>query len=365
LKERLVKILELNLQDILGISLFAILSTVLIKKRISLIILLLSFTGMKFAFGGFVSTFGASAAVVLTPLIDNFEDGVDPNLWGGMYAPMNSGVGVSSGSIAITYDSTQYKGASGYSMRINYNVPHTADWTGMQIGLAPMDGSRNVSAYRYLTFDIKGLTAGQSFRIEFQSASGTQSHIYLTDYLDGGASTSWQNVQIPLDAFANFASISAITDLKYINFVFEHDYLSTSTFPTSGTINIDNIGFGSAQPSLVRIDHFGDKWGLNALGGNMGGMGNDTAHSATIAFDNINYMGTGIPFGLRVNYNVPTGNWAGCYFLVGGWTTGAVAMPHDFSAYNYLNLSCAGAAGIKPPYRFKVELQYNNNGTTD
>jgi len=319
---------------------------------------LLSF-GLSYGSGPVIAaTFGASATIAFTPLIDNFDSGHAPNFWGGGYYPLNTGGGR---ALSINYDSSQHSGSTGGSLRIDYGVPSSGDWAGMQITLAPASGTRPiVGSYRYLTFDIKGAIAGQSFKIEFQGSGGTKSHIYLTDYLDGGTSTGWQTVQIPLDAFANYSSAGAITDLQYINLVFEHDYFTACGMSTGSSVYIDNLAFGTTQLSAVRMDHFGDNYGLDALGGNMGGMGTN-GDSALISFDTTNFKT--FARSLKVNYSAPTGNWAGCYFIIGGGATGNVATAHDFSAYSKLKISVAGATGIAPPEKFRIEL-VSTNGTS-
>ncbi|MFC2091906.1 hypothetical protein ACFLTD_03950, partial [Elusimicrobiota bacterium] len=221
------------------------------------------------------------AASGTTMLIDNFEDGTDPNLWGGNYGVMND-----FGGLTVSYD-----GANGYNGSVNalaldFNVAITDEWSGMLVMLSnDVDNIQaDISAYEYLTFQVKGSVANIPVKIGLENASSgdrNKANVYVNDYLDGGVTTSYQEVRIPLDAFANLDDLS---NMKVITFVFENGYATANGAPVSGILYIDDIGFGSDSVDNVRIDHFGDNYGPNALGGNMGDMAGGTAsHSSVIA----------------------------------------------------------------------------------
>ena len=313
----------------------------------------------------FATTFVSSATVAMSgsvqltaisDIIDNFDSMTGVNNWGGQYAQINTGSGR---TVGISYDSTVYAGASGASLKVVYNVPNSMDWAGVSIGLANQpiaNTSRNINIYNTFSFDVKGANAGQSFKIEFKENGVTNSAVvYLSDYLDqtsgsnSGTSTGWQTVNIPIDAFANFSS--NITNLSEINFIFEHDYLVASGMNTSDTIWLDNIRFSAPAQTAVRIDSFGDGWGLDALGGNIGTMG---------------YTGTSIGYNssifsdatrcLQLNYNIPNYEYSGVWFIVGGGSDKNTPVSHDFSAYNKFKIRIKLASATNYPSKIKLEL---------
>jgi|GEM_PF-3560215 len=307
-------------------------------------------------------TVAMSGTVSLTGiglLLDDFESGTSANNWGGQYGQLNIGSGR---SVNITRETG---GNPGNCLRVDYNVPNSADWAGMSIGLAnqPVEStSRDIysagAGAKTFSFDIKGASAGQSFKIEWKRNGVTNTAIlYLSDYLgrdsgtNSGTSTGWETVTIPIDAFANFQNI---IDLSIINLIFEHDYLLGNEMLTSHTIWLDNIKFGGDEPALVIIDTFGDAWGLNALGGNIGTMPNV---GTTISFNFLDFSPS--PRSLALSYDMAEG-WSGVWFEFGGGDRtppGSKATSHDFSAYNYLKIRVKLASDVNHPTKIKLELQ--------
>ncbi len=312
--------------------------------------------------GSAVVNIPAAITYPMSDLIDNFDSASTVNNLGGSYNPLNT---AADRLVNIAKDTNNYSGASGKSLRVNYLTVNTTDWVGMQITLAPSGGARDISTYKSLNFDIKGEDLGQSFKIELLNANSVKASIYLSDYADLGTSTGttpstgWTHVVIPLDAFANFTDASALTNLTYINFVFENGYEDKCGLLKSSTIYIDNLVFGTTQQNVVRIDHFGDNYGPDALGGNSGPMSGasdplDTPIYAQISYDTTTFHN--FPRSLKYYYNVPTGMWSGYWIQFGGGVTGSTATVHDFSGYSKLRLTVRGADSLTPPTKFKIEL---------
>ena len=306
-----------------------------------------------------------SGTVQLTSIgdvIDNFDSMTGVNNWGGQYSQINTGSGR---TVDISYDSTVHAGASGASLKIVYNVPSSADWAGVGIGLAnqPVANiSRDISSYNTFSFDVKGASAGQSFRIEWKENNVTNTAVvYLSDYLDqtsgsnSGTSTSWQTVNIPIDAFANFSN--NITNLSEINLIFEHDYLSANGMNTSDTIWIDNIRFSTTAQNAVRIDSFGDAWGLDALGGNIGTMPDV---NTTVSYNSSEFSPA--TRCLAFNYYIPGTAWSGVYFIIGGGIDKNTAVSHDFSAYNNFKIRVKLSSATN--YITKIKFEITDAGGT-
>jgi len=326
---------------------------------ISFIFLSSSICNAAFISSAPVAMSGNVPVTAIGPVLDNFDSMTDENNWGGQYSPLNIGSGR---SITISRDSTTWSGGgpSGACLKVAYNVPISDDYIGIGIGLANQpvaDIARDISSAKTFFFDIKGASAGQSFKIEWKKHEvSTTSILYLSDYLDqttssnSGTGTDWQTVNIPIDAFANFSS--SITNLSEINLIFENSYLTGSGMNTSDTIWLDNIGFSTTAQNAVRIDHFGDAWGLDALGGNIGTSGNI---GTAIGYD-LSYSSPS-PRSLALNYNIPTDDYSGIWFKVGGGSDKWTAVSHDFSAYNYLKIRVKLASETNYPSKVKLELQ--------
>ncbi len=167
--------------------------------------------------------------------------------------------------------------------------------------------------------------------------------------------TAWSHVVIPLDAFANFPDLTSNTYIDFINVVFEHDYQTNSGFAHASTVYIDNLSFGTAQPAAVRIDHFGDNWGSNALGGNNGTMANDGNPGTTVLTYTLSPYHNAA-WGMKFDYFAATGNWCGVWMQFGSGSDGITASPHNFSDYTKLRLSIKGDTGSTPPLQIKIEL---------
>jgi len=331
-----------------------------------LVVTVLVVSAASMSFAGSISSapVAMSGSVSLTPIsdvLDDFDSMSGINNWGGRYNPLNVS---SMNSVAISYDATAHAGNP--CLKVSYNVPSSGDWAGMSIGLAnSQSASRDISGYRAISFDIKGVDLGQSFKIEWKNTNqSTTSKVYLSDYLDrttgtnSGTGTDWETVTIPFDAFANFYSTNSLKDLGQINFVFEHDYLVTFSGMLPGTtFYIDNIVFSTTAPNAVRIDSFGDGWGLNALGGNNGAFSSDSNVSNYCDESYDATTSSGAVRSWKLSYTVVSGGYCGTFSQFGGGSDWITAAPHDFSQYSKLKFRVkANSSGENPVY-FKVELK--------
>ena len=279
------------------------------------------------------------------PIIDNFSDTDPVNVWGGV-------TGTFSKYPTPPANSTCAASYTGTSLRLDYNVTGTDAYAGYYSKL----GGQSASAYTWLIFWVRGTVGGELFKIELKNnvADNNRNHaaVYVNDFLDGGVTTTMQEVRIP---FHNFANLNDFGSMKELVFVFERNQSEDSGSPLSGTVYIDQIAISSGAVNSVRIDHFGDKLGTCSLGGNMGDMSSgNPLDSASRSFTSGAGEYHDHPNALFSQYNV---GWdrAGFFMLFGGGDTGWTAMPHDFSDYNYLTFYIKGWSGGYPN-KVKIEL---------
>ncbi|MBN1899218.1 MAG: hypothetical protein JW827_10595, partial [Spirochaetes bacterium] len=261
-----------------------------------------------------------------TLLMDNFNTGEKKNKFGG-------GTGGFAGGGALCkdrfiYDPTILFGKRGYSLKLKYDVTAVNSYCGYYSKLNFID----LSDYNYLSFWVRGDVGGEFFKIEIKNSSGDANRkvakSYINDYLDGGVTTQWQKVVIPLDTFG---ALDGWTNMNEFVIVFENYQSSVNNSPLYGNIYIDNIVFGSWSPGYVRFDHFGDNVGINGFGGNMGDYDGGNG-SASHYMTNINLFTGGFPLTMVSRYNIVTA-FVGNSFIFGGGTTGWIEIPHNLSAY--------------------------------
>ena len=288
-----------------------------------------------------VNSISATSLVFNGPMVANFDNGGGLNLWGGTTGIFNS-VGATA---SISYSSSVAYGGSGYSLAITYGVPLAGVYSGAYTNLSSI-GIADIRAYKYLSFYVRAAAPEKTFKLELQDSNGVNASLYVSDYLDGGITTTWQEVRIPLDAFVNLDSLANVSKIV---FVFEHDYYERNAMPFSGTVYLDNISFGTDALSAVRIEHFADKWDMNALGGNLGDMfgGRNAYHShdfsSTVYRDHA--------YALLSSYNATSG-WCGMYMLFGN----AYGKAHDFSYYKKFTLWMRSMSDVTTPANVKIEL---------
>ena len=321
-------------------------------------------------------------------LLDNFNSQSFLNAWNGATGTFTKTnvVPIPVSEKCTASYSTDTPEGTGYSLKLDYNVSQAVSYDGKPTFagyysiLKGPSGGTSLTAYKAISFYVKGYTGGEFFKVQLKNSSADNIYyasesylgandathysrniasVYITDYLDGGVTTTWQKVTIPFD---NFANLDAWNSMLEFVIVFENAQSVTNGSSTSGTIYIDNITFETTDVTTVRVDHFGDKVGTCALGGNIGTMADVTPPSQRISMGFLNTAGTYSPnpYGLGLRYIVGSNGWAGAYIIFGGGntiTTGAspsehperggwIAVSHDFSAYDHLTLKIKAKAPI-------------------
>lgn len=310
-------------------------------------------------------------------LLDNFDTGTAVNAWNtttGTFSKSAATVPPANEICAASYtnDPAIAYGGAGYSLKLDYNVSAENTFAGYYSLLGSASLASPVT-YTAVSFYVRGAAGGEFFKIQIKNNSSTSywdpdpnkpthyyrnaASVYITDYLDGGVTTEWRKVTIP---FKNFANLDGWTSMRELDIIFENAQSGINGSPAQGVIYIDNITFETDAVDIVRVDHFGDKLGTCALGGNIGtAVGGGALESLNkYSFSNISgeYPPDSYPYGMKLDYNVgAAGMWAATYIIFGGGYTdntveypeqgGWIAIPQDFSAYNKLTYRMRAPAG--------------------
>ncbi|MCK5161726.1 MAG: hypothetical protein KAQ99_09160, partial [Candidatus Aureabacteria bacterium] len=206
-------------------------------------------------------------------LINDFDDGSDPNEAGGSSGTWNSNGAVCQAFYYNTDLNNVYSG-SGYSLQLNYDVTPVDTcagyWTDICIDL---------SDYKTLSFWVKGTVGGEKLRVGLKDSSWNETKVLIDDYLSSGVTTSWQKVVIPLSAFGNIADWTSVDNIS-ISF---DNYLG---IPASGTVYIDEFRFEQIVETII-VNTFNVANGYNTLGGSFETFtGGAAAISASYDSDN-------------------------------------------------------------------------------
>lgn len=153
-------------------------------------------------------------------LIDDFQDGAEPNFFGGT----NLNNFETGGTAVPTYVTL----GSDRVLQMTYNVTAGSSFSGIFLNL-----KKNFQGYTHLSFRVRGNAGGEIVKAKLESVAGNN-EVFISTYLTGGITTSFQRVNIPVSAFplVNFSTINVLTFL-----------LENSIGSGSGTVWFDDIGF--------------------------------------------------------------------------------------------------------------------------
>jgi hypothetical protein len=234
-------------------------------------------------------------------LIDNFDFGTT-NCLGGSAGPMSG----ASNDPTVSYDSDNaYQGI--YALKIEYDT--NAAWCGYYIHLTTSNntGNKDITGYSYLKFRVKSDVSGNKFNIQMSTAgsSGPNYPVSLTSYLPAGASTSYQEVTIPL---TDFTGLSLWDRVRQFNIVFE-----PSLSPKTGAVYIDNIRLTKTNTdssgAMFTVEEMETILGWSNLGLNES-SGLTTTGVSTVD----GYAGKAVQLNYSFNRDsVDTGDWVAIY----------------------------------------------------
>ena len=156
-------------------------------------------------------------------LIDDFNDGVDPNLVGG-----NQFISASDGAFCRSlYNKTEILEDHGFSCEISFYVPPDG-WVIWGAHLNELD----ISASEELSFWIKGAKGKEEFKLILEDAQKNKTGLDITRYVN--INKAWQKVAIPISDFKDVD----FNELLSLSFIFR-----SKAGERSGTIYIEDIGF--------------------------------------------------------------------------------------------------------------------------
>ena len=159
----------------------------------------------------------------IVPLIvDNFNDGADPNALRGWIASYITSTAI----ITHGYDYLNAYGDMGASQFISYVVPSN-EYAVWQTSLEGV----NLSNYNALSFMIKGAAGNERFNIYLYDSLAEGGFVNIETY--GKVTRDWQHICIPLRAFEYSTSLSSTATLQI---AFEWEAMQ-------GTVYLDNIQF--------------------------------------------------------------------------------------------------------------------------
>ncbi|MBU4487925.1 MAG: hypothetical protein KKI13_02515 [Candidatus Omnitrophica bacterium] len=182
--------------------------------------------------------------------VDDFDDGVRPNLLGG---DMDTFPCLDGSTCTYSYINTTgvVMGGYGYSLRLDYNILYGSSFAGYWTAFI----GRDISMYKSLEFWVRGAVGGEKFTFYLKDRAENESKLNIADYLPDGVTTTWQKVTVPLN---DFNQIMTWNDMDSFVITFEGMIGSGS-----GTIYVDGIKFVSDN---LPVDNFDAGKPLNEPG---------------------------------------------------------------------------------------------------
>lgn len=309
-------------------------------------------------------------------VLDDFATGSSLNKWNGTtgtYASTNA-QGNPTATCTATWNS------AGQMIQVDYNVNQSGSYCGYY---SQMGGGNltTPTTYSAISFYVKGKAGGEFFKVELKNAGTTKywdatestdyyrntASVYISDFLPGGVTTTWQKVTIP---FHNFLNLDGFTSMKELVFTFEYSQSAANGSSTQGTIYIDTIQFETIAMTAVKVDPFGDKLTIDSFAGNQAVTGGDSGGTGILSFEALSDAGHSAANALKFNYNVSAngGSYAAASFVFGGGYTpsgvvginpekgGWIKVVHNFNDFSKVTFWARAKDTATNPVGFKVEL---------
>lgn len=180
-----------------------------------------------------------------TVMVDNFNDGQDPNMLNGAIGTWDdSGEEGTSFAQAAYYNGSRENmyDSSGYSYEVVYDVKPRADRSPGNAGVWIALNNLNANKYMFVSFMMKGASGNESFKIGLKDVKGGEIKVNLSKYSKPG--TEWARVDIPLEEFRGVDT----ANLENISF----------TFSGAGKVYFDDIKLrGTKAPKKAFAISFG------------------------------------------------------------------------------------------------------------
>lgn len=270
---------------------------------------------------------------IQSSLHDDFNDSSTANKWSG-----NTGIFTGSAG-AITHNRVSSDAQEGArSLEATYTVSGaTGDYSGYYSELNNVNVT-DTKQFRALSFGVKGLAGNEVFKVELGESTAKTQQVPIRDFLNGGVTTAWRDVHIPLTAFDQFNFTNPWWN-RNLAYVFEYDQGA----PRAGTVRFDNIRL-TAEPETYLIDTYDDgDTTKSSFGGTMVYYENNADLNAQR--DTTTYAGdTGAS--LRIYYNV-TGAGAGNYVVIEQTLNNGVNKGQDIRFMNSLHFWVKADTGLR------------------
>ncbi|MFH1368012.1 MAG: carbohydrate binding domain-containing protein [Elusimicrobiota bacterium] len=178
-------------------------------------------------------------------IIDDFDDGSDPNMVNGGFGTWSDSDEGGSSSVQTGYygdDMENVYNSSGYSFEIKYDVRplpnNKPGQAGAWIGLNNLNANR----FMFLSFMVKGAAGSESFRVGLRDLKGGETKVPVKGY--SKITTGWTRIDIPLEDFPGVD----LANLENVSF----------TFSGVGKVYIDDVKFwGDKAPKKIFAVSFG------------------------------------------------------------------------------------------------------------
>lgn len=214
-------------------------------------------------------------------LIDDFDHRSPINYLGGSSATFSDPDG--GGIVSACYDD----GFLELYYDVTDHVPGVDEYAGF---VTPLGGA-DLTLFNSLAFDVRGIGEAR-VRVGLKDEIGNEPKIEMREYMLDGVTTDWQEVRIPLSAFAQVDNWSQIDSLSFV----AEEQIQSGT----ATIFVDDIRL-EPMDAPITIDSFNDMTTFNGLGGHHSTF---TGGAATIdcSFDSLVPAG-GIGASLKIDYS--------------------------------------------------------------
>lgn len=207
-----------------------------------------------------------------------------------------------SGTIQVNFvgltNTPKPRGNRDYSLEIIYNVSGAGVYVYSHDRLTN-SGTVDLSAYKYLSFWVRGAVGGESFMVGLGNSSPWfESKVQVNDWLPGGITTQWQKVVIPISVLDGYNPDFNPATVDKVVFLMQNGFQMGAN---SGTVYIDDVTFGSATPDIW-LDNFNDGKNPNACQVN-----NETWPPYTMTYVPVTYT-PNAPYVERLDYVAGTGS---------------------------------------------------------
>lgn len=164
-------------------------------------------------------------------LIDDFDDGSDPNVLNGAIGTWNDSDRSGSSSVQVSYSDDDAGGMGGKCYEMSYDVRMLGDKKPGYAGVWMALNGLNANKSMYLTFMFKGAQGSESLRVGLKDMKSGEMKVPLKKY--ARSFQNWTMVMIPLEDFPGVD----MANLENVSF----------SFSGTGKVYVDNLKFSGVK----------------------------------------------------------------------------------------------------------------------